>query len=145
MFFFSSRRRHTRCALVTGVQTCALPILSHRRAPWAALPPRSLPRSRSCAARSSENSRHSLDAANQSLDILFAVIDPEARPRGGVDAEMRHQRLGAMMAGADRHLALIQYGADVVRSEEHTSELQSLMRRSYAVFCLKNTKHINTH
>src|SRR3546814_4004982 len=24
--FFSSRRRHTRCALVTGVQTCALPI-----------------------------------------------------------------------------------------------------------------------
>src|SRR3546814_6711478 len=27
IFFFSSRRRHTRCALVTGVQTCALPIL----------------------------------------------------------------------------------------------------------------------
>src|SRR3546814_16913401 len=32
MFFFSSRRRHTRCALVTGVQTCALPILH----PWGA-------------------------------------------------------------------------------------------------------------
>src|SRR3546814_955593 len=30
--FFSSRRRHTRCALVTGVQTCALPIL---RISWA--------------------------------------------------------------------------------------------------------------
>src|SRR3546814_327850 len=30
LFFFSSRRRHTRCALVTGVQTCALPIY-HRR------------------------------------------------------------------------------------------------------------------
>src|SRR3546814_10217937 len=30
-FFFSSRRRHTRCALVTGVQTCALSIWSH---PW---------------------------------------------------------------------------------------------------------------
>src|SRR3546814_1262229 len=30
-FFFSSRRRHTRCALVTGVQTCALPIY-----PWIA-------------------------------------------------------------------------------------------------------------
>src|SRR3546814_8194489 len=27
IFFFSSRRRHTRCALVTGVQTCALPIV----------------------------------------------------------------------------------------------------------------------
>src|SRR3546814_8708846 len=36
LFFFSSRRRHTRCALVTGVQTCALPIsqmgpLAHER------------------------------------------------------------------------------------------------------------------
>src|SRR3546814_1671697 len=29
--FFSSRRRHTRCALVTGVQTCALPISSMLR------------------------------------------------------------------------------------------------------------------
>src|SRR3546814_4509605 len=33
---------------------------------------------------------------------------------------------------------------DVCRSEEHTSELQSLMRISYAVFCLKKkTKHVN--
>src|SRR3546814_6528884 len=31
VFFFSSRRRHTRCALVTGVQTCALPIFSALR------------------------------------------------------------------------------------------------------------------
>src|SRR3546814_14681448 len=31
-FFFSSRRRHTRCALVTGVQTCALPISANRTA-----------------------------------------------------------------------------------------------------------------
>src|SRR3546814_20801382 len=31
VFFFSSRRRHTRCALVTGVQTCALPILQPRQ------------------------------------------------------------------------------------------------------------------
>src|SRR3546814_21036068 len=30
-FFFSSRRRHTRCALVTGVQTCALPISRNKR------------------------------------------------------------------------------------------------------------------
>src|SRR3546814_10706456 len=33
------------------------------------------------------------------------------------------------------------YGPSTVRSEEHTSELQSLMRISYAVFCLKNTNH----
>src|SRR3546814_16225587 len=31
LFFLSSRRRHTRCALVTGVQTCALPISVLRR------------------------------------------------------------------------------------------------------------------
>src|SRR3546814_8364112 len=31
-FFFSSRRRHTSCALVTGVQTCALPICDDERA-----------------------------------------------------------------------------------------------------------------
>src|SRR3546814_10178654 len=31
------------------------------------------------------------------------------------------------------------------RSEEHTSELQSLMRNSYAVFCLKNKKQCKTH
>src|SRR3546814_1617822 len=33
-FFFSSRRRHTRCALVTGVQTCALPICLHFGRRW---------------------------------------------------------------------------------------------------------------
>src|SRR3546814_6265022 len=30
-FFFSSRRRHTKCSLVTGVQSCSLPISSHLR------------------------------------------------------------------------------------------------------------------
>src|SRR3546814_6570854 len=32
LFFFSIRRRHTRCALVTGVQTCALPISEYTQA-----------------------------------------------------------------------------------------------------------------
>src|SRR3546814_2823981 len=36
VFFFSSRRRHTRCALVTGVQTCALPILTWDAMRWSA-------------------------------------------------------------------------------------------------------------
>src|SRR3546814_5947225 len=36
------------------------------------------------------------------------------------------------------------FAADL-RSEEHTSELQSLMRISYAVFCLKKKKKINKH
>src|SRR3546814_10802748 len=34
LFFFSSRRRHTRCALVTGVQTCALPISNEVLRRW---------------------------------------------------------------------------------------------------------------
>src|SRR3546814_13985704 len=37
VLFFSSRRRHTRCALVTGVQTCALPIYGADRRPFAAV------------------------------------------------------------------------------------------------------------
>src|SRR3546814_2098793 len=36
-------------------------------------------------------------------------------------------------------------GRNVGRSEEHTSELQSLMRTSYAVFCLKKKKTPHTH
>src|SRR3546814_6591615 len=36
-------------------------------------------------------------------------------------------------------------GRGTVRSEEHTSELQSLMRISYAVFCLKKKKKIHVH
>src|SRR3546814_1376518 len=45
-----------------------------------------------------------------------------------------------------RHLIhrLPQQQANVLRSEEHTSELQSLMRISYAVFCLKKKRHIHT-
>src|SRR3546814_8887785 len=38
LFVFSSRRRHTRCALVTGVQTCALPISGALKADAPALP-----------------------------------------------------------------------------------------------------------
>src|SRR3546814_1859036 len=41
VFFFSSRRRHTRCALVTGVQTCALPIWTRHQA-YAELTPKGL-------------------------------------------------------------------------------------------------------
>src|SRR3546814_6328491 len=38
-------------------------------------------------------------------------------------------------------LMLLSPGAPSFKSEEHTSELQSLMRTSYAVFCLKKKKH----
>src|SRR3546814_7839924 len=50
--------------------------------------------------------------------------------RGRADAALPAERLGT---GARAHAALLHRP----RSEEHTSELQSLMRISYAVFCLK--------
>src|SRR3546814_4286496 len=84
----------------------------------------------------------------------------EAQRIGGEEAR-RHQRQGGVLRPADGNLAdeaaaavdddLVQStlllrsrataAADLVtkpRSEEHTSELQSLMRISYAVFCLQN-------
>src|SRR3546814_368044 len=48
----------------------------------------------------------------------------------------------AAVAGAGPAAILV---PKVDRSEEHTSELQSLMRNSYAVFCLKKKKHKTTH
>src|SRR3546814_10774270 len=52
----------------------------------------------------------------------------------GRDAEMREQRIGL-----EHHVDRPPVRPDA-RSEEHTSELQSLMRISYAVFCLKQKK-----
>src|SRR3546814_1905401 len=62
-------------------------------------------------------------AAARSARHLCALAAPDARAR------------------ADRSRAR----AGLPRSEEHTSELQSLMRISYAVFCLKKKKHGTTH
>src|SRR3546814_8244979 len=62
------------------------------------------------------------------------------------DARSIVRQLGAGFAQRLRHFAedvraaflrLVQRGLEDLRSEEHTSELQSLMRISYAVFCLK--------
>src|SRR3546814_373350 len=49
--------------------------------------------------------------------------------------------LGAGELGKEVAIELQRFGVEVVRSEEHTSELQSLMRISYAVFCLKKKKN----
>src|SRR3546814_5623473 len=45
--------------------------------------------------------------------------------------------LGRFLLDRDKGRLIVQEIADGIRSEEHTSELQSLMRISYAVFCLK--------
>src|SRR3546814_19201033 len=69
--------------------------------------------------------------------------EPELRGRDRWHADLhrrrrrrhRHQRRGR------RHAVRRRRGGPTLRSEEHTSELQSLMRISYAVFCLKTTLH----
>src|SRR3546814_4685049 len=66
----------------------------------------------------------------------------EARGRGQIalraaDDRPRPLQGGQRYAGAPRRRQVARAG----RSEEHTSELQSLMRISYAVFCLKKKKH----
>src|SRR3546814_1830555 len=70
--------------------------------------------------------------------------------RAGEQARAHHDAAADLVFQAARHLAgLDQRGfcrgaAHVERSEEHTSELQSLMRISYAVFCLTK-KNTQTH
>src|SRR3546814_3025484 len=64
--------------------------------------------------------------------------------RSGEVFQMRKRRRG-LAVGAEhalriRHACCLVEGDAVDRSEEHTSELQSLMRISYAVFCLKKKK-----
>src|SRR3546814_6771989 len=59
------------------------------------------------------------------------VLEPDMV--AGVEQQRADQEEGLLRAGHDEHLVGI-------RSEEHTSELQSLMRISYAVFCLKKKK-----
>src|SRR3546814_6895173 len=49
----------------------------------------------------------------------------------------------SLTVGGDAMDIAPEWLADDARSEEHTSELQSLMRISYAVFCLKKNKHPN--
>src|SRR3546814_2313253 len=64
-------------------------------------------------------------------DVLFIPPDGEVRTAGAQFGDQRQRLRIVMLTG--------KLGA-AFRSEEHTSELQSLMRISYAVFCLKKKK-----
>src|SRR3546814_5203054 len=126
--FFSSRRRHTRCALVTGVQTCALPI---------------------CSFDDLGTNEH----AGQKEILGIGKRGPQ-RHRSGARIDRNVSELKAAFNGISGAVWQTQSDASAVRtstadfaarhgcaqiqqrSEEHTSELQSLMRISYAVFCL---------
>src|SRR3546814_7353257 len=68
--------------------------------------------------------------------------------RRGAELVGKEQAAGAELVEDLRQQRLTEHEAALaapeLRSEEHTSELQSLMRISYAVFCLKKKKQINT-
>src|SRR3546814_3679763 len=69
---------------------------------------------------------------SRETNVLLALHDlPHQKRLGAGLLEARHRRIG-LQARHDQHET-----DAAVRSEEHTSELQSLMRISYAVFCLK--------
>src|SRR3546814_9674117 len=118
MLIFPSGRRHTRVAVVTGVQTCALPILKSGT--------RSLITSiagSGVIVMSPFRSSIAVVHARPFLPFMFIEQLPQM--------PSRHERR--------------KVSDESCRSEEHTSELQSLMRSSYAVFCLKKKKqHVNT-
>src|SRR3546814_3723434 len=78
-----------------------------------------------------------IGAAGDGALALF-IVDPQA---AGVGIERYRTLDGRGAADISLSGVLVAAGALLGRSEEHTSELQSLMRISYAVFCLKKTKN----
>src|SRR3546814_483871 len=189
LFFFSSRRRHTRCALVTGVQTCALPILAGReleklrhalRQAWAEIAElRMLADHDTLTGLANrrrlmlaidvaiENCKHHCKPAAlvfMDMDRLKRLNDYCGHQAGdaaishvartisdslpdGLAARLGGDEFALVIAGTDRdeaHRRASAIAAKIAassfpwqgrRSEEHTSELQSLMRSWYAVFC----------
>src|SRR3546814_1269655 len=124
-FFFSSRRRHTRCALVTGVQTCALPIY-----------PRAQEFLDVGQVLDAWGDEEALPAAIMLAQQGFA--DDDRVPRRHVSAhrepvDRRGLDHAELAQARHRHL---ERARDREIGRAH-SELQSLMRISYAVFCLK--------
>src|SRR3546814_3568372 len=81
--------------------------------------------------------RHRRHAAGHRLERDVAERLRQAREQEQVGAgEVARQRFAALHAAEDEvRVFALQL---LARSEEHTSELQSLMRISYAVFCLQN-------
>src|SRR3546814_9977785 len=125
----ADRRRHTSCALVTGVQACALPI------------PLGLEERVELLGEG-----RALHPAIGRLGIVFGLLEFVHLGDVGIviAAERRAIGLGAFVGARHQHDSAGQLAAPLIeilaRSEEHTSELQSLMRISYAVFCLKKKK-----
>src|SRR3546814_4815029 len=76
----------------------------------------------------------------------FEVLDQEVGVIAPADSGVEHALF--LRTYARRLTLIVSPGGAPLRSEEHTSELQSLMRISYAVFCLKkkiNISHTTNH
>src|SRR3546814_10730385 len=151
MLCFSSRRGHTICALVTGVQTCALPMSAlaqesdqTEQTQEAGADTGGLGESIVTAQKRSESL--------QKVPISIAAFDTAKLDGAGIsDTQMLQAAVPGLVAtntgsitsfylrGVGTRFAFA--GLEPSRSAEHTSELQSLMRISYAVFCLKKKKN----
>src|SRR3546814_2401370 len=75
--------------------------------------------------------------------IYFLAIGH--RPAGQARWDIIDDQITPVRGFGQHDLEMNGIAERLVRSEEHTSELQSLMRISYAVFCLKKKKNNNTH
>src|SRR3546814_3847730 len=79
-------------------------------------------------------------ATNIGEHIGIAFLDPEQAERASAIGLLGE--VSRRLRGAETAIGMDQRGNRSFRSEEHTSELQSLMRSSYAVFCLKKNKQL---
>src|SRR3546814_3576692 len=85
--------------------------------------------------------RVSDDAIDQCLASRYVAYQPlhlAGPDQAGVDIAAFQRNASAR--ARDQRLDILEFGLRLKRSEEHTSELQSLMRISYAVFCLQKKK-----
>src|SRR3546814_3544529 len=71
--------------------------------------------------------------------VVFSTVERLDQRLDAMPAEIGHELGQRLVIKAVEQLFDVRFLADIgeQRSEEHTSELQSLMRNSYAVFCLK--------
>src|SRR3546814_5859792 len=83
--------------------------------------------------------------ARQLLPAIFGRVEPSRRHRVAqfVFRLIPHRIAAEALFGTQGQLDRISEAEILVRSEEHTSELQSLMRITYADFCLKNKQKDN--
>src|SRR3546814_1097303 len=126
--FFSSRRRHTRCALVTGVQTCALPISGRPRLGWCGRVDGRAPAPEPHRAADHRQRAASVPLPENTVRRSHAARGKPVYPRLPQSRSRTTYR-------SDRAVGIFRH-----KSEEHTSELHSLMSNSYAVFCCKKKK-----